>query len=125
MRDVTFRSVSLEREMTYRAIFPAMPPGGSKFTVIYLLHGGGADFREWSNDSDVARFAEKGFILIMPEGNSSYYTNSVDRPQDRYEDYIVKDLIADVSPDSPSPRTPLIALLWASLWVASALSPWR
>ena len=87
--------------MTYRAIFPAMPPGGSKFTVIYLLHGGGADFREWSNDSDVARFAEKGFILIMPEGNSSYYTNSVDRPHDRYEDYIVKDLIADVESRFP------------------------
>jgi putative tributyrin esterase len=35
-------------------------------------------------------------ILVMPEGNSSYYTNSVDRPQERYEDYIVSDLIADV-----------------------------
>jgi putative tributyrin esterase len=31
----------------------------------------------------------------MPEGESSYYTNSVDRPKDRFEDYIVKDLVAD------------------------------
>lgn len=32
----------------------------------------------------------------MPEGSSSYYTNAVDPPQDRYEDYIVNDLILDV-----------------------------
>ena len=40
----------------------------------------------------------------MPEGGSSYYTNSVDRPKDRFESYITKDLIADVEarflPDS-------------------------
>jgi S-formylglutathione hydrolase FrmB len=38
----------------------------------------------------------------MPEGNSSYYTNSADRPQDRYEDYIVHDLIADVEQRLPA-----------------------
>jgi len=41
----------------------------------------------------MAGFAEKGLILVLPEGESSYYKNSVDRPQDRFEDYIVKDLI--------------------------------
>ena len=64
--------------------------------MLYLLHGGGGGFRDWSNYSDVAGYAERGLILVMPEGNSSYYTNSADRPQDRYEDYIVHDLIADV-----------------------------
>ena len=37
----------------------------------------------------------------MPEGGSSYYTNAVDPPQDRYEDYIVKDLICDVERKFP------------------------
>ncbi len=37
----------------------------------------------------------------MPEAGSSYYTNSVDRPRDRYEDYIVNDLIADVESKFP------------------------
>jgi putative tributyrin esterase len=64
--------------------------------VVYLLHGGGGGFREWSNNSDVARFAESGLFLVMPEGDSSYYTNAVDPPRDRYEDYIVTDLISDV-----------------------------
>jgi len=38
----------------------------------------------------------------MPEGESSYYTNSVDRPKDRFEDYIVKDLIADAEAKFPA-----------------------
>jgi putative tributyrin esterase len=37
----------------------------------------------------------------MPEGNDSYYVNAVERPQDRYEDYIVKNLAADVESRFP------------------------
>jgi S-formylglutathione hydrolase FrmB len=37
----------------------------------------------------------------MPEGGSSYYTNAADPPQDRYEDYIVRDLISDVESRFP------------------------
>jgi S-formylglutathione hydrolase FrmB len=69
---------------------------GQKLQVLYLLHGSGGGFRDWTNDSDVAGFAASGLLLVMPEGSSSYYTNAVDRPQDRYEDYIVHDLISDV-----------------------------
>jgi S-formylglutathione hydrolase FrmB len=69
--------------------------------VVYLLHGGGEGFRDWSNDSDVAQFAEQGLILIMPEGNSSYYANSAERPKDRYEDYIITDVVADVESTFP------------------------
>jgi len=32
----------------------------------------------------------------MPEGESSYFVNAADRKQDRFEDYIVKDSVADV-----------------------------
>jgi S-formylglutathione hydrolase FrmB len=69
---------------------------GANLPVIYLLHGGGGGYRDWSNYSDVAKFAESGAFLVMPEGESSYYTNAVNPPEDRFEDYIVHDLIADV-----------------------------
>jgi S-formylglutathione hydrolase FrmB len=68
-----------------------------------LLHGSGADFREWSNRSDAMPFAER-IILVMPQGDSSYYVNAVDRPADRYEDYIVQDLISDVENRFPIGR---------------------
>jgi len=102
MRDVRFHSDSLERDITYRIVFPATNPKGKRFPVLYLLHGGGGDFREWTNNSDVARFAEEGLILVMPEAESSYYTNSEDRAKDRFEDYIVKDVIAEVETRFPA-----------------------
>jgi putative tributyrin esterase len=102
MRDITFRSFALDRDMPYRVVLPAVITAGQKLPVIYLLHGGDGGFRDWSNYSDVAQFAERGLILVMPEGNSSYYTNAFDPPQDRYEDYIVRDLIADVESKFPA-----------------------
>jgi putative tributyrin esterase len=102
MHDATFRSSALNRDMPYRIVLPAGISAGTKLPVVYLLHGGGGNFRDWSNYSDVARFAERGLILVMPEGDESYYTNSADRPQDRYEDYIVADLIADVEAKFPA-----------------------
>jgi putative tributyrin esterase len=101
MKDVTFYSSSLRRVMPYRVFLPAEISPGKKLPVIYLLHGGGGGFRDWSNDSDVARFAERGLILIMPEGASSYYTNSAEHADDRYEDYITKDLVTEVEAKFP------------------------
>jgi S-formylglutathione hydrolase FrmB len=82
--------------MPYRVFLPAHISAGQRLPVVYLLHGGGADYHSWSNDSDVSRFAKQGYILVMPEGESSYYVNSARRPNDRFEDYLVHDLIADV-----------------------------
>jgi putative tributyrin esterase len=101
MRDVTFRSAALNRDMQYRVVLPASIAAGAKLPVVYLLHGGGGNFRDWSNSSDSATFAERGLILVMPEGNDSYFVNAAERPQDRYEDYIVNDLIADVESKFP------------------------
>jgi S-formylglutathione hydrolase FrmB len=100
MRDVTFHSAAPNRDMPYRVVLPVSVVAGQKLPVVYWLHGGGGGFRDWSN-SDVAQFAERGLILVVPGGNSSYYTNSVDRPQERYEDSIVGDLIADVESKFP------------------------
>ena len=102
LRDVTFYSRALDREMIYRVILPAEISGEQKLPVVYLLHGGGGGYRDWSNYSNVASYAERGLILVMPEGNSSYYTNSAGNPRDRYEDYIVKDLLADVESKFPA-----------------------
>ena len=102
MIDVTFHSAALNRDMPYRAIVPANIAPNRKLPVLYLLHGARGGFHDWTNYSDVAGYAERGMILVMPEGNDSYYTNSADRPEDRYEDYIVHDLITDVEHRLPA-----------------------
>lgn len=115
-RDVTFLSSSLRHHITYRVIFPASISQGQKLPVIYLLHGGGGSYRDWSNYSGVARYAEQGYLLVMPEGGNSYYTNSVERPKDKYENYIVKDLIADVETRFPVvPRRDARAIVGVSM----------
>ncbi len=40
----------------------------------------------------------------MPQGDYSYYVNAVGRPNDRYEDYLVRDLPADVEAKFPAAR---------------------
>ena len=102
MQDVTFYSKALQRNMPYRIVMPSSNIAGRKLATVYLLHGGGGNFRDWTNYSDVAKYAEHGLILVMPEGNSSYYANAAEHPQNRYEDYIVKDLIEDVESKFPT-----------------------
>ena len=102
LRDVTFHSASLNRDMPYRVVMPASIPRGVKFPVVYLLHGANGSFRDWSNETDVARFAGRGLILVMPDGDESWYTNSAEHPRDRYEDYITQDLLADVEARFPA-----------------------
>jgi putative tributyrin esterase len=101
LEDVTFRSAALNRDMQYRVLLPTHIAAAAKLPVVYLLHGADGSFRDWSNYSDVARFAEQGLILVMPEGDESYYVNAREPPQDRYEDYIVSDLIAEVDKKFP------------------------
>jgi len=102
MRDATVHSAALGRDMQYRVILPVNLVQGKRLPVVYLLHGGGGGYRDWSNYSDVARYAERGLILVMPQGDDSYYTNAADRPKDRYEDYVVNDLITDVERQFPA-----------------------
>jgi enterochelin esterase-like enzyme len=51
MQDVTFDSAALNRDMTYRAFAPVKIPAGTRLPVVYLLHGGGGGYRDWSNYS--------------------------------------------------------------------------
>jgi len=101
IQNVTFRSTALGQEVTHRVILPVSIAASQKLSAVYLLHGNGGTFREWSNYSDVARFAERGLILVMPDGDASYYVNVRMRPPDRYKDYLVQDLISDVEAKFP------------------------
>ena len=102
MKDVIFHSAALNRDMPYRVFLPERVSAGTKLPVVYLLHGGNGGFRDWSNDSTVSDYAAKGLILVMPEGEFSYYMNAAERPKDRFEDYTFGDLIADVESRFPA-----------------------
>jgi S-formylglutathione hydrolase FrmB len=94
-QDVTFYAPSLARNVTYRVYLPAIR-GAQKLPVVYLLHGGGGDYRDWSLDSSAGQYAAQGFILVMPDGALSYWVNAAMAPKDRYGDFLTSDLIHDV-----------------------------
>ncbi|UWZ84937.1 alpha/beta hydrolase [Occallatibacter riparius] len=101
MQDVTFGSAALRRDITYRVYVPAQVQQGRKLPVIYLLHGGGGGFRDWSNYSDVGAYASRGYVLVMPDGGSSYWVNAAEGAKERYGDFLTQDLIADVEQRFP------------------------
>jgi poly(3-hydroxybutyrate) depolymerase len=112
MVDRTFRSAALEREVTYRVRVPARVNGGS-VRVIYLLHGNGQTFREWSEDSRVAELAPADAVLVMPEGGSSYWMNSATVARDRYEDFVTRDLVADAERGLAVRERAIVGTRWA------------
>jgi len=102
LQDVTFYSTALQQNAKYRVYLPENASGAEKLPVVYVLHGGGGDFTDWSNNSDVGKYAARGLIVVMPEGAFSYWVNAQLAPADRYGDFVVKDLPADVEKRFPA-----------------------
>jgi putative tributyrin esterase len=98
VEDRSFESAALGRRMSYRVI---LPPGYTdslrRFPTLYLLHGLTGNYRDWESRTNVFRYSRDHEILIvMPDGEDSWYTNSQGAPAAQFESYIARDLIADV-----------------------------
>lgn len=97
VRDEVFRSSSLTRDMRYRVLLPAAYEAGGRFPVLYLLHGIYGDYMNWDTRTHLEEYAKTlNMIVIMPDGDDSWYTNSAAVASDKFEDYIVKDLLSEV-----------------------------
>ena len=109
VRDVTFYSPSLRRRETYRVMGRSTFVAGERVHVVYLLHGNGGGYRDWSASAPLAPYAARNFVFVMPEGHSSYFMNSATFARDRYEDFITQDLVADAERTLPIDRGRSIA----------------
>jgi S-formylglutathione hydrolase FrmB len=68
-----------------------------RYPVLYLLHGLGGHYSDWTTNTNTADYAQKyRMIVITPEGNDSWYTDSATVAADKYESYFLKELIPDV-----------------------------
>ncbi len=98
VKNETFHSASLGRDMHYRIYLPqsyAQPE--RRFPVLYLLHGIYGKFTDWDTQSHLRHYAQNlDLIVVMPDAGDSWYVKSASAPQDRFEDYIVKDVIQEV-----------------------------
>jgi S-formylglutathione hydrolase FrmB len=106
MEDAHLHSAALNRDMTYRVILPITIPADEKLPVVWLLHGAGDDYRSWSNRSNIADLAKRGVMLVMPDGDNSYYVNSASRSDRRFQDYVIDDILPDVRRRFPASTNP-------------------
>lgn len=88
------------RKMPYNAVVPpsylATAPN-VRYPVIYLLHGLTGHYDNWTSKTLVAAYAvDNDVIIVTPEGDDGWYTDSATKANDKYESYIIKELIPEI-----------------------------
>lgn len=96
---VQFQSTLIGKTLPYNVILPrdyhASPR--TRYPVLYLLHGFSGHYSDWVTRTNLADYAaEYRLIVVTPEGNNSWYTDSAATATDKYESYILQELIPDV-----------------------------
>ena len=96
---VRLQSKLVNASLPYNVILPAdyNTSRTTRYPVLYLLHGLTGHYSDWISRTNIADYAaEYEIIIVMPEGNDSWYSDSSTVPGDKYESYILQELLPDV-----------------------------
>lgn len=96
---VKFQSKLVNTTLPYNVILPADYDASrtTRYPVLYLLHGLDGHYSDWLSRTNLADYAsEYSLIVVTPEGNDGWYTDSATVATDKYESYILKELLPDV-----------------------------
>lgn len=99
LRAEKLESKLMTRAMPYNVFLPADYDKNkeNRYPVVYLLHGLTGHFDNWAAKTKLDRYAaDAGLIIVMPEGENGWYTDSATAPTDKYESYIVQELISEI-----------------------------
>ena len=89
----------MKRDMPYRVLVPAGYNSEKlgRYPVIYLLHGLTGHYNNWTDNSKLSVYTLAGrAIIVTPEGGDGWYTDSISKPDEKWESYIVKELIPEI-----------------------------
>jgi S-formylglutathione hydrolase FrmB len=96
---IQFRSALIGKTLPYNVILPRdyHTSRTTRYPVLYLLHGLDGHYDNWTTKTNVADYASRyRMIVVTPEGNDGWYSDSATVPGDKYESYFLKELIPDV-----------------------------
>lgn len=96
---IRFQSKLVGVALPYNVILPTDydTSGTTRYPVLFLLHGLTGHYSDWASRTNVADYAQQyRMIVVMPEGNDGWYTDNAGVPTDKYESYILQELIPDV-----------------------------
>ena len=104
LRDLTINSATLGQAMKYSVYLPEGYDGQTKLPVLYLLHGYGGNNNSWLDDGNMASLTSAAItagtvgkmIVVMPDGQTSFYCNGYPEGQLNYEDFFLNELIPTV-----------------------------
>ena len=98
------KSAILNRDVRYTIYLPADYTSSNRnYPVVYLLHGYTDDNTGWLQFGEINRYADKAIadgtippmIIVMPNGDSSWYINSFDG-KEKYEDFFITEFIPSI-----------------------------
>lgn len=94
--NIHFFSQALNENRAVNVILPLdYETSTSRYPVLYLLHGYTGNNTDWSLLTNLSEYAARyRLIVIMPDGSNGWYVNSAGDPKQKFEDYIIKDLIS-------------------------------
>lgn len=96
---VQFHSTLVGKTLPYNVVLPPDYRASrvTRYPVLYLLHGLTGHYSDWLTRTNVADYASKyRIIVVMPEGNDGWYTDSASVASDKYESYFIRELLPDV-----------------------------
>jgi len=95
---IQFKSDLIGQVLPYNALLPVdYAKSNKRYPVLFLLHGLFGRYDDWTSRTNLAEYAAHyQLIIITPEGHDSWYTDSAGVPADKYESYVLRELIPDV-----------------------------
>lgn len=101
VREEKLSSKLMSRDMPYRIVLPAgysdAKNSAARYPVVYLLHGLTGHYDNWTARTKLADYAAPyGVIIVTPEGDNGWYTDSAAKPNDKYESYIIQELLPEI-----------------------------
>lgn len=99
VEDFKLDSKLMSRQMPYRVILPVSYNQNEqkKYPVIYLLHGLTGHYNNWTENTKLVEYLKPyNFIVVNVEGNNGWYTDSGSVQNDKYESYIIQELIPEI-----------------------------
>ncbi|HKO99046.1 MAG TPA: alpha/beta hydrolase family protein [Pyrinomonadaceae bacterium] len=101
VQTVQFESKLVGKTLPYNVLLPVdydqEASKTKRYPVVYLLHGLTGHYTNWLDKTKLTDHAAPyGLIIVTPEGNDSWYSDSVTVPSEKYETYIINELLPDV-----------------------------
>ena len=96
---IQFHSQLVNATLPYNVILPPdyRSSSATRYPVLYLLHGLGGHYGDWVTHTNLADYAAQyRMIVVTPEGNDGWYVDGASGSNDKYEAYILQELMPDV-----------------------------